>query len=157
MNTLRDTDEGRARPSVWPVYVTSGMIGIFGAVGVYACFLGVLAFPKVPPEGTWMYVFVAVYMGLFGGFSLVTAIGIILLRPWAWRLATVWGCLIGLGGLASLGERARDILFTPEASFFKLDKGLYHILVALAVVAFIVWTLNTRRRLFFPPKPEGEE
>lgn len=27
MNTLRDTDEGKARPSVWPVYLTAGVIG----------------------------------------------------------------------------------------------------------------------------------
>ena len=28
MNTLRDTDERRARPSVWPVYVAAGVIGV---------------------------------------------------------------------------------------------------------------------------------
>ena len=32
MNTLRDTDEGRARPLVWPVYVAAGVVLIVGLV-----------------------------------------------------------------------------------------------------------------------------
>jgi len=29
MNTVRDTDEGRTRPSAWPVYVMSVIIALF--------------------------------------------------------------------------------------------------------------------------------
>ena len=47
MNTFSDTDEGRARPSVWPVYLAAGVVGVF-ALAVFFfvvfpyCLLGAL-------------------------------------------------------------------------------------------------------------------
>ena len=157
MNTLSDTDEGKVSPSVWPVYVAAVVIVGCGAVWVYVCFLWVLDFPSVPPEKTWIHVFLVVYMGLCGAFSLVAAVGTSLLRPWAWRLATVWGYLIGLSGLAFLLHVAHETLITPDKSFLEPDEVLDKIIVPLALGVFVVWAIATRRQLFFPPKPEGEE
>ena len=157
MNTLSDTDEGRARPSVWPVYVTSGIIAVVGALAVSVFFVVVLSFPTIPPEKTWAFVFGLAYMGLCGALSLVSAIGTILLRPWAWWLATVWGYLVGLSGFIGLLGGAHEILFAPEKSPLNLDEGLDKSLLLLALGAFVVWALKTRRRLFFPTKPDGEE
>ncbi len=157
MNTLTDTDEGKARPSVWAVYVTSGIFVAVGAVAVYMCFLGVLEFPTIPPEETGTQAFLVVYFGLWGAVGLVTAVATSLLRPWAWWLGSVWGYLIGLSGFPLLFARAHESLFGSDRFFLELDEVLYQVLVPLAVAVFIVWTLNTRRWLFFPPKPESAE
>ncbi len=157
MNTHSDTDEGKPRPSVWPVYVASGIIAVVGALGVLVCFVIALSFPTIPPEKTWALIPGVAYMGLCGAFSLVSAIGTILLRPWAWWLATVWGYLVGLSGFAGLLDGAHEILFAPEKSPLNLHEGLDKSLLLLALGAFVVWVLKTRRQLFFQPKPEGEE
>ena len=153
----RDTDEGGARPSVWPVYVTSGIMVMFGAVGLYMCFMMVLELPTISPEETWTHVFLVVYMGLYGAFGLVTAIGTSLLRPWAWRLATIFGGLLGLSGFGFLFVRVYDTLLTSEKFFLELDEVLDKTLVPLALGAFIVWVLETRRQLFFPRKQDDGE
>ena len=154
MNTLSDTDEGKARPSVWPVYVTSGIIGIIGAALLCASFIGV---PTTHPEEPWGLVFALVCMGLMGAFGLVIAVGTSLLRPWAWPVATVWGYLFGLSALGFLVFHARDSLRTSDKFFLELGEVLGNTPVPLVLSAFIVWSLSTRRRLFFPPKPDGEE
>ena len=162
MDTLRDTDEGRARPSVWPVYVAAVVVGV-----VSLPYLLALPPPIIP-------------IGLFG---FVTIWGLSWLRPWGWWCAVVWTSIFTVGYLLSvricLAASASDvpleelgilgeILTTAtwvailvfveplngfgEAVFFVFLGPL-----GLITIALLTWVLATRRQLFFPPKQEGEE
>jgi len=79
MNTCRDTDEGRARPSVWPVYVVVGLLGSLGLLGVA---LGVEVL-SVAPKAWWG---LALFLMLVGALDAVVAYGLLRLRRWGW-----WG------------------------------------------------------------------
>ena len=129
MNTLSDTDEGRARPSVWPLYVAAAVLLISGAWTVYSS-IDILG----------MYMLVAVW-GLIG---LLAAFGLMALRPWGWWLAAVWV-------VALIGFAVRSTI--PQ---YMQVYGVVPPWVPPAIV-LLAWPLATRRQLFFPPKPEGEE
>ena len=137
MNTLRDTDEGTATPSVWPVYLAAAII-----VGV-----GALLFCPVVELILYYTLFDSfVHCGetipgaVYGLFGFVTAWGVARLRPWAWWCAVAW-----------------TITFAMVSLLYVVDEPLWAALIWLAAIALLVWPLATRRRLFFPPKPEREE
>ncbi len=142
MNTLRDTDKHRARPSVWPVYVVAAIVGSVSLQVVAGLFSGLYSYsPVVLP------------VVLFG---FVTIWGLVRLRRWGWWCGAVWTSLAIVGlvglGLAFLATR-RDIGGELFLGFFVFFVGL----PGLITIALFVWVLATRRRLFFPPKQEGEE
>ncbi len=152
MNTLRDTDEGKARPSVWPVYVMCVLVGLYSlsAVGyplVASSVVRLMSPPDVyqtldPHMQRWVdwhrwllpYVALLVVWGVFG---IVAAVGAARFRPWAWWCVALW-IVVFAGWWAS-----RCVY---------LKSGVAFACVGIAWTALIVWPLATRRRLFFPPK-----
>ncbi len=138
MNTHRDTDEGKARPSVWPVYVVAAIVGAVSLQAVAGLFSGLYFNSPVV---------------LFG---FVTIWGLVRLRRWGWWCGAVWTSLAIVGlvglGLAFLATR-RDIGGELFLGFFVFFVGL----PGLITIALFMWVLATRRQLFFPPKPEHEE
>ncbi len=170
MTTLSDTDEGRARPSVWPVYVAAGVVLIAGvwilvASGIVLLALITVGLEQPRPVPAWfggLYVLASTAYGLFG---VITAIGMIRLRPWAWWCALAWlwvfissGFLVLADAAFVAGSYMDDFPMFPADA--RRDAELTFSLggpVWLITVVLLIWTLSTRRRLFFPPKPAGEE
>ena len=152
MNTLGDTDEEKARPSVWPVYAAAATIGFVSLFG------GLLVLPQLAHPAEVEYA-VAGYV-LFG---VLTCFGVAWLRPWGWWCAVVWTII--LLRLLTLGTPSMLLVFRyyskahpdqPLASW--LVPGLVLVLsVWGAFTALLVWPLVARRQLFFPPNPEREE
>ena len=158
MNTLRDTAEGRPRPSVWPAYVAAALIG---GHSLLASVLFVLAI-----KGSLFLDVVMILLGcslaleflrLFPGFlfgcllyvawiavGLLATWGVARLRAWGWWCAAVW--IVGLLVRTSLVIRARAFPWSIAGTLY-----------VLTLYAILIWSLATRRQLFFPPKPEGEE
>ncbi len=155
MNTLRDTDEGRARPSVWPVYVMSA---VFGLQSLLIVAIAVCAVWEVqqPEESYWtgaqilgvsgktMVTGIACLFGLFGLFCIVAAVSASKLRPWAWWFFAVLSavCLPGIAW-----EMWHDYA----------EYSLQEIVVKGCLLFLVLWPLVTRRQLFFSPKPEDGE
>ena len=146
MNTLRDADEGRARPSVWPVYVAAGGVMTVGtlclAIGLSLVFSG-------SGRGWLNTIFLSsTTLGLFG---VLTTIGMIRLRPWGWwcgvLFAGVW--TIQLAMLAAQSLHAPDVTFLASTIPF--------VATWLVAAVLLMVVLATRRRLFFPPKQDWEE
>ena len=161
MKPLRDTDERRPRPSVWPVYVMSGIIGLFS--------LSFLVLPWFAPMVAHMYAEYpeafqglspdvhqvadmmqqlspyAVLFGVYGLFGIATAIGVAFFRSWSWWCAIVWGA----------GQLLWDFLRSVNWPMYRGD--IWGILITVVLLVLLVWPLATRRQLFFPPKPEREE
>ncbi len=175
MNTPKDTDEGRARPSVWPVYVAAIAVLIVGLVFL-AVALDVYVLKATTPEyrwgiegfGPWSWLYAAAAYGLFG---VVTAIGMLRLRRWAWWCAAVfvarwiayesapvwfgrwfpeWFAEGPCVWFYSCGVLPDGVL--PDSA-----GGIAITAPCLVVAVLIVVVLVTRRRLFFPPKPAGAE
>ena len=161
MNTLSDTDEGRARPSVWPVYVAAVVILVVG-LGLLYPVVDYLSF-MVVSEGSLgnfetSYLMPVLLYSSIGLFGCVTALGLVLLRSWGWWCAAVWAGIfaaglvyLGLGcltspGLLAIGGGAALLFFIV----FVAPLGL------VAIVQ-LIRLLETRRQLFFSTKPEGEE
>ena len=152
MNTLSDTDEGRAKPSVWPVYVAKVVLVAVGAglvnsglegwtsyhLGTGADVLGRAGLQAALP----VLGFVAIF-GLAG------------LRAWGW-----WCAVVFTAGLAVLGGwvlLSRIVLSSHGPDIAPITEVIVLPAVWPAVVVLLTWILATRRGLFFPPKPEGEE
>ncbi len=156
MNTLGGTDEGRARPSVWPVYVVAVVILV---VGLWLLFqfvdhLSFLVSEGIPLDlkSDLLPLLLCVSIGLFGW---VTAWGLVWLRSWGWWCAAVWAGIFAVG-LVSLGFGCLDLWNIGETGplFF------FIVLVAplgLVAIVLLIRLLESRRQLFFPPKPAGEE
>ena len=148
MNTLGDTDEGRARPSVWPVYVAAGMVGVDGLLFLFFGIWGGLANQDNDVEALAF----GVLFGLTGALGVAAAWGLFRLRPWAWwwgvasSSVVVGSCLLALLGLVVPWHTRLD----------EVASGLSFWLI-LAVPLVLLWILVTHQHLFFPPKPEGEE
>ncbi len=154
MNTLRDTDEGRARLSVWPVYVMCVLVGLYSlaAVGYPMVASGVVRLmspPDVyqtldPHMQRWvdwhrlLLPYVAL-LAVWGVFGIVAAIGAARFRPWAW-----WG--VALWIVVFAGHWASRCVY--------LKSGVAFACVGIAWTALIVWPLLTRRQLFFRAKSE---
>ncbi len=161
MNTLGGTDEGRARPSVWPVYVAAGVIGLLSVQLWYSAF-GLLVLAYTP---------YAICPALSGFFGFLTSWGLVRLRPWGWWCAVVWSIIfIALFGFvfseAPHLNLAAIIVYALIARLpvplmvtaAEITRGVTNPSVRWsAFIILVVVPLATRRRLFFPPKPEGEE
>ncbi len=144
MNTPRDTDERRARPSVWPVYVVAALLG---SLGLFSVAIGAVLLFFSPGHWRWgLGYFVPV-----GVFDIVVAYGLLRLRRWGWWCGIVWLCY---GVLCSLW-----IVLSKQ--YMLVDTGppapLSGIVIALLTAGLAVWILATRRQLFFPPKQAGRE
>ena len=154
MNTLRDTDEGKARPSVWPVYLAAAVIVVVGVWVIYPWLEnpdllyhprtgGANLLPRLGPLVAWVLL----------GF--VAAVGLVGLRSWAWWCAVVftagWTLLSGSAVVDSILVSFHRPDIEPPAQVIQLATAW------LVVLALLVVPLVTRRRLFFPPKTEGEE
>ena len=161
MNTPVDTDEHKAKPSVWPVYVAAAVV-LITSVGLALLGGGILLAAedlvgqfRAQPEFSSIFLAVAAW-GLFG---VVAAIGMLRLRGWGWwcgsLFAGVWlagSVLALLGTVLAAFPPGRVVAprYAPTDTTVFLSAGL--------VVAFLLLgVLGTRRRLFFPPKAEGEE
>jgi len=154
MNTLSDTDEGRARPSVWPVYLAAVVVVIVGLMLLPQC----LVLTEMEQSEREALLYIPFLAGTaFGLFGVVTGVGMILLRPWAW-----WcGILFAGGGAVSAGMGLRGMLIltsSEEAEFALARTAAAFAAVFIGLVAtLLIVILATRRQLFFPPKPKGEE
>ena len=150
MDTLSDTDEGRARPSVWPVYLAAAGIGVVSLLLLSAALVTFSNSAKLIRTSDLWDILLPIYALL----GLLTASGIIRLRLWAWWCAIVWiiicvaasvSLLLSMAASRGLGSR-----LITGAMMFSLE-------LSVLVTLLLVWPLATRRRLFFPPKQEGEE
>ena len=142
MNTRGDTDEGGARPSVWPVYLAAVVIAVFALGG------GPLFGP----------IFVEPHRVLYALFGILTCWGVFRLYQWGWWCALVWliayvMCLSNPPWLLILIKAT----LVEELDILLRLWLLVWLLVILAPIPLLVWTLATRRRLFFPAKIEHEE
>ncbi len=149
MNTPRDTDEGKATPSVWPVYVAVVAVLIIALahlamVLLWGGLLSVIRGPVVSVSDA-AFLVLPLASAVFGLFGLVTASGLLQLRGWGWWCGSVFaGIWIVGGALPILGlglvEWAGSVMLPA-------------VCLGVAVLGLLV----ARRRLFFPPKQEGEE
>ena len=170
MNTLRETDEGPPKPSVWPVYVVAAVFGVAGLLMVVISTWPWLSHAHITPWNRWVLEELAIsFLLLAGGLLLViTGVGLVRLRPWAWWCAVGWTTLVvGLCVLAFLSALAQgSIMGDPMAGFAVALLALG--LLCLPFIVLLGVALVTRRRLFFPrksqlrrlfspPKSEGEE
>ncbi len=158
MNTLSDTDEGRARLSVWPVYVMSAIIGLFSLTFLsWMWFVPMMA--QMPAEAVQQLspgaqnfqrlvqqlASYAPVFSLYGLFGVATAVGVALVRRWAWWCAVTWFALY-TAWQVSLVATVGISRTSPIA-----------VLMTVAFYALIVWLLATRRRLFLATKAQREE
>ena len=153
MNTLRDTDEGRARPSVWPVYLAAAVVLVISLAALTMLVLQWLDSPVQPRDIPLALLSVSPAAG-FGLFGLLTVVGLVLVRPWGWWCGVAWTAMFFSNGLT---------WYVVVGLGFTLDcrEALVYLIVfallGLPSLGLLIWPLVTRRRLFFPPKPEGEE
>ncbi len=157
MNTLRDTDEGRARPSVWPVYLVAAIIGLhglsfLGSVVLFPliAYIAKEAAPQASPEvlrALKFHIAITAYVPFFavyGVFSVLTTVGALRLRPWSWWCGVVWTVLYAVYCIwITMALPVRSPAWT--------------IALSVAQIALLLWLLATRRQLFFPTRPQGEE
>ena len=122
--------------------------------------------------------------GLFGA---VTTIGLVRLRPWGWWCGILWTVIYAVyyillatlmparmptwapvpyNGIGpGLDGWEQGILSTVVcihnnmlvAMVAPAWMPMWSIAACVAMIALLVWPLATRRQLFFPPKPGGEE
>ncbi len=148
MNTLSDTDEGRARPSVWPVYVMSV---VFGFEGFLLTAIGLITLWVLQRHGEFSWAWaqslgmsgktmargLACLVGVFGLLCMVAAVNASKLRPWAWWFIAVVVAVKLVGSFAALaGDYA--------------EYSLGDIVIGGCMFFVLCWPLVTRRRLFFP-------
>ncbi len=149
MNTLRDRDDSRARPSVWPVYLAAAVLLAVGVWIVYEAVIMAIPvvldpIPNMLPIWHLHALGMPMLIGVCGVIGLLAAFGLLALRPWGWRLAVVWVvALIGSAVWSTIPQYIQVYDVVPRW--------------ALPANALLVWALAARHRLFFPPKPEGEE
>ena len=159
MNTLGDTDEGRARPSVWPVYLVAAVIV---AVGVWLIYLW-LRPSDLPPydprlysrSERWAHLLVEVEFWAWVLLGFVAAVGLVGLRLWAWWCAVVftagWALLGGVDVLDRITSGTRHTPYPSPAEVIPFATA------RLVVLALLLVPLLTRRRLFFRTKQGRKE
>ena len=106
----------------------------------------------------------------YGLLGVIAAVGLVRLRTWGWWCTVVWTSIFAAG----FGRRVLwfiDALasgrFSREAAAAEASAGILVAIALIVIIAvgllwigtivFLVWSLATQRRSFFPPKPEGEE
>ena len=147
MNTLRDTAEGRARPSVWPVYLAAAVIG---AVSIPVLFLLVECLRTAAEEGEGVLVYWRPFLWItsIGLFGFVTAWGLVRLRLWGWWCTVVWTSI----STAVLVLICAMLLAPTDSPSLGVLVFLFVAPLGLVAIVLLVWVLATRRRLFFPPE-----
>ena len=152
MNTLSDTDEGRARPyigPIWPVWIVCVvLLSLLMSVDFLAEAFGLIDdyYVKGPEEVlspislTSLISLVGLFLGAALGWLAVW--GVAKLRAWGWWCAAIW-----IGGLL-----VRTLLLIRGSPW-----SLFGTVLLLNMYAILVWPLIAWRRLFFPPKAEGEK
>ncbi len=147
MNTLGDTDERKARPSVWPVYVAAGVL-------LVASLLGLFLAPSV------------LFGRIFGLFGVFAGIALVRLRPWGWwcgiLFAGIWIPVLGMDLFAMILFRLWAVHEPPHPGYISAThpgfiSATVFTAADLAVAVLVLVVLVARRQLFFPPKPEREE
>jgi len=154
MNTPRST------PSVWPVYVAAVIVALHGgflsvsSLGILAVFVAGAIFGADLPAGMrgvhTVVTLIALRRFAYGLFGLLTTIGLVRLRAWGWWCAVLWTAIGAYHGIVSIIGLVR--LPPPPVAIFVIFG-----VPAVVAIALVIWTLATRRQLFFPPKPEGAE
>ena len=133
MNTLIDTDEGRARPSVWPVYVVAAVIGVASLVIALPNFSSLLG-----PRGFLVF------------FGLLTAYGLFRLRTWAWWCALLWTVVVAVTvTLVMLLVALCSGMAAAESGHSTSGWWAIAMVPGFALVVLLVWPLVARRQLFF--------
>ena len=162
MNTPIDTNKDRATPSVWPVYVAAAVVVAVGAYLIlpWLTFGDCTCFGRTPPIKrflTWLAQYElwmpSVVWGLLG---FVAAYGLVGLRPWGWWCTVLFAVTCTAWGGLLLSDTIVVFVFAPETAGPTADY-IIEITRWLVVGVMLAVVLLTRRRLFFPPKPEGEE
>ena len=166
MNAPIDTDERRARPSVWPVYVAAGAIGVAGLSYALIGIWGELAYGGNGGAG------VGVFFGLVGALGVAVAWGLFRLRPGAWWCALVlvvlWIAYAPMiirahlqtrMKLSALFDDPRMAAVPHDLTDFAVPSADFIAFAALCLIVplLVILVLATRRQLFFPPKAEGED
>ncbi len=90
MNTLTDTDEGKARPSVWPVYLA---IGAVVAISLLFGLTGLVHVVSSGKYGWWVSPAWAGFYAVYGLLGAVGAVGLTMLRPWGYWCAVAWAVI----------------------------------------------------------------
>ena len=159
MNTLIDTDEGKAKPSVWPVYVAAAIVLLVSLQVLARLVKPMLADILIEYFGDvvrWSWVPYATY----GFFGVVTTWGLVRPRPWVWWCVVVWSIVFVVAGGAVILYVFFVAGYPPETPAEATGIALLMSLTCagwVGATAFLTWVLATRRRLFFPPKPADEE
>ena len=126
-------------PSLWPVYVPAATMVVSSLFLLVVTMVSAHA-PAVEQSAVAAHVL----------FALITAWGLIGLRPWAWWCAVAWA--ISLGWAATPALRIVRALSSERAAehlgWMLLPMGC--MMVVLAVLGLVGWALLTRRPLFFP-------
>ena len=148
MNTLTGTDEGRAEPSVWPVYLAAAVVAVVSLSHLLEALPELIGGPFVDFSFLLRDVsFIICYL-----FGVLTAWGLVRLRPWAWWYAIMWTIafvltpnmqVIFIPGMEPLWPAAAYAIDALSAE----EKIGWLVLAAIPIV-LVVWPLVTRRRLF---------
>jgi len=146
VNTLGDTDESRARPSVWPVYVAAAVIGLMTLSRI------VLPALVVDWDGYYLDPYLLVLLAIWLLFGMLTCWGLIRLRLWAWLCAGLGTAVFAYWDMVALLAAQRSSLITHLPA----NIGGFTVPAAVAIPV-IAWALATRWQLFFPSKQAGEE
>ena len=128
MNTLRDTSEGKASPSVWPVSVVAVVLGSLGLLGGVLGVLFFLFFGLLPAIEWWP---LFLFLVLVGAFDIVVTYGLLRLRRWGWWCGIVALCCGGIASVLALlswngvvdKSVAVDSLFEETIDFDRLVRS----------------------------------
>ena len=160
MNTLSDTDERPAKPSVWPVYVAIVVVLIAGLASIALGWVSHRLLSIAEESGeSWPGAFLRniwLAQATLGLLGVVAAIGMLRLRGWGWwcgsLFAGAWivGSLVPLLG-STLRVFSRETVPAPHIDVIVFEAA------CIVVAVLLLGVLATRRQLFFPPKQAGED
>ena len=158
MNTLRDTEEGRARPSVWPVYVAAGVVGL---ASLYISTWAAGSFMRYPAlvEDIVGGQLERLYQVIGGPLGLLSAYGLARLRRWGWVCGWLWVPISAVLWVMRGWEEGCDAAMSriqglPAQTHIGWAVFAW---VWLVAIVLLMCALVARRPLFFPPKPEAAE
>ena len=152
MNTLSDTGEGRARPSVWPVYVAKVVLVAVGTGLAHPGLEGLASYQLGTGANVLGRAGLQAALAVLG---FVAIVGLAALRAWGW-----WCAVIFTAGLAVLGGwvlLSRIVLSSHRPDIAPSTEVIVIATVWLTAIVLLMWVLATRRRLFFPPKQARAE